>query len=90
MADRTAKLIHKYLGSIAGERRFRHPPGDGPFRSLVLSLGGMMEREAREALKVWKSVLPGEVFSLLVRRLCLGLLRARVRCISLCQPIHSR
>jgi hypothetical protein len=36
----------------------------------------MMEREAREALKVWKTVLTGGFYSLLVRRLSLGLLRA--------------
>jgi hypothetical protein len=40
----------------------------------------MMEREAREALKVWKIVLTGGVYSLLVRRLSLSLLRARARC----------
>jgi hypothetical protein len=39
-----------------------------------------MEREARDALKVWKTVLTGGVYSLLVRRLSLGLLRARARC----------
>jgi hypothetical protein len=39
-----------------------------------------MEREARDALKVWKTVLAGGVYSLLVRRLSLGLLRARARC----------
>jgi hypothetical protein len=42
VADRTAKLIHKYLGSIAGEKRHQHPTGDRPFHSLLLSLGGMM------------------------------------------------
>jgi hypothetical protein len=52
VADRTAKLIHKYLGSLAEEKRCRHPIGDRPFRPLVLSLGGIMEREARDALKV--------------------------------------
>jgi hypothetical protein len=39
-----------------------------------------MEREARDALKVWKTVLTAGVYSLLVRRLSLGLLRARARC----------
>jgi hypothetical protein len=46
----------------------------------ILSLGGTMERGARDALKPWKTVLAGGVYSLLARRLSLGLLRARVRC----------
>jgi hypothetical protein len=35
----------------------------------VLSLGGMMEAEARGSLKLWKSIMTGRVYSLLVRRL---------------------
>jgi hypothetical protein len=38
VAERTAKLIHKILGSLAGEKRRRHPPEDRPFRPLVLSI----------------------------------------------------
>jgi hypothetical protein len=45
----------------------------------VLSLGGKMEREAREALKTWKTVLTGGIYSLLIRKLSLRLLRARAR-----------
>jgi hypothetical protein len=37
-----------------------------------------MEREARHALKTWKTILAGGVYSLLVRRVSLGLLRAIV------------
>jgi hypothetical protein len=51
VADRTAKLIHKCLGSIAGEKQRRHPLGDRPFRPIVFSFGGLMEREARDTLK---------------------------------------
>jgi hypothetical protein len=39
-----------------------------------------METDARDALKLWKSIMTGGVYSLLVRRLSLGLLRARARC----------
>jgi hypothetical protein len=39
-----------------------------------------METDARDALKPWKSIMTGGVYSLLVRRLSLGLLRARARC----------
>ncbi|GFZ50354.1 hypothetical protein JCM24511_08111, partial [Saitozyma sp. JCM 24511] len=47
-----------------------------PFRPFILSLGGMMETDARDALKLWKSIMSGGVYSLLVRRLSLGLVRA--------------
>jgi hypothetical protein len=39
----------------------------------------MMETEARDALKLWKSIMTGGVDSLLVRRLSLRLLGARAR-----------
>jgi hypothetical protein len=39
-----------------------------------------MKTEAKHALKIWKSIMTGGVYSLLVRRLSLGLLRARARC----------
>jgi hypothetical protein len=80
MAERTAKLVDKHLNAVAREKRRRHPPSDRPFRPFVLSLGGIMETEARDALKLWKSIMTGGVYSLLVRRLSLGLLRARARC----------
>jgi hypothetical protein len=46
----------------------------------VLSLGGMMETQARDALKLWKSVMTRGVYSLLVGNLSLGMLRARACC----------
>jgi hypothetical protein len=41
----------------------------------------MMEAGARGALKLWKSTMMGGVYSLLVRKLSLGFLRARAPCI---------
>jgi hypothetical protein len=79
-AGRTTKLVQKHLNAVAREKRRRHPPSDRPFRPFVLSLGGTMETDARDALKLWKSIMTGGVYSLLVRRLSLGLLRARARC----------
>jgi hypothetical protein len=56
-------------------------PAFGPtFQPFGLLLGGMMETDARDALKLWKSIMTGGVYSLLLRRLSLGLLRARARC----------
>ena len=79
-AQRTAKLVEKHLNAVAREKRRRHPPSDRPFRPFVLSLGGTIENDARDALKLWKSIMTGGVYSLLLRRLSLGLLRARARC----------
>jgi hypothetical protein len=56
-AQRAAKLVEKHLNAVAREKRHRHPPSHRPFRLLVLSLGGMMETEARDALKLWKSAM---------------------------------
>ncbi|RSH95776.1 hypothetical protein EHS25_000868 [Saitozyma podzolica] len=79
-AERMAKLVHKHLNAVASEKRRRHLPTDRPFRPFVLSLGGRMETDARDALKLWKSIMRGGIYSLLDRLLSLGLLRARARC----------
>jgi hypothetical protein len=78
-AVRTAKLVDKHLNAVAREKRRRHPPSDRPFRPFILSLGGMTETDAKDALKVWKLIMTGGVYSLLVRQLSLGLMRARAR-----------
>jgi hypothetical protein len=39
----------------------------------------MMEAEARDALKLWKWIMTGGVYSLLIRRFSFGLLRTRAR-----------
>ncbi|RSH89946.1 hypothetical protein EHS25_001932 [Saitozyma podzolica] len=77
---RTTKLVHQHFNAVAREKRRRHLPSDRPFRPFVLSFGVTMETDARDALKLWKSIMTGGVYSLLVRRLSLGLLRARARC----------
>jgi hypothetical protein len=78
-AESAAKLVQKHLNAVAREKRYRHPSSNRPFRPFVLSLGGLMETEARDALKLWKSIMTGGVDSLLVRRLSLRLLGARAR-----------
>jgi hypothetical protein len=83
MAERTSKLVEKHLNSVAREKRRRYPPSHRPLRPFVLSLGGMMETDARDALKLRKTIMTRGVYSLyslLIRWLSLGLLRARARC----------
>jgi hypothetical protein len=88
-AQRAAKLVEKHLNAVAREKPRRHPPSDRPFRPLVLSLGGMMEKDATDAPKLWKSAMTVEYTPCLVRRLSLGLLRERARSCALLQAISS-
>jgi hypothetical protein len=49
----------------------------GPtFHAWGLSLGGTMDTEARDVLKLWKSIMTEGVYSLLFRKPSLGSLRA--------------
>jgi hypothetical protein len=59
----------------SGDRFFARFGPDG-----FVGYGGMMETEARDALRLWNSVMTGGVYSLLVRKFLLGLLRARALC----------
>ncbi|GFZ51762.1 hypothetical protein JCM24511_09530 [Saitozyma sp. JCM 24511] len=79
-AERTSNVVQKHLNAMAREKRRRHPLSDRLFRPFVLSLGGTIETKARDALKLWKSIMTRGVYSLLVRRFSLGLLRGRARC----------
>jgi hypothetical protein len=54
MDERTTKLVAKHLNAVAMEKWRRHPPSDGPLRPFVLSIGGLIETDARDALKQWK------------------------------------
>jgi hypothetical protein len=74
-AQGTAKLVEQ------GKNDADNSPSDPSFRPFVLSLGGMMKTDARDALKPWKSLMRGGGYSLLVKRLSVGLLRARARCL---------
>lgn len=63
-AERTAMLVETRLNAVASGKRPPHPPSDRPVRPFVLSLGGMMETDATEALKPRKSIMIGGVYSL--------------------------
>jgi hypothetical protein len=80
-----ALLANKHLDSIArAKNRFEpalsapRPSQHRPFTPLVFSVGGLMEKGTRDALKLWKSVMAGGSYSYMVRRVSLALLRARV------------
>jgi hypothetical protein len=69
--------------AMVREKRRRYPASDQPFRPLMLSLGCTMKTEARDDLKLWKSIMTRGVYSLPIRQLSLGFLRARARCFEL-------
>jgi hypothetical protein len=79
LSCKITKLVQKHLNAVAREKRRRALPSDRPFTPFVLSFGGTMETDARDALKLWKSIMTEGVYSLLIRRLSLGLLRTRAR-----------
>jgi hypothetical protein len=72
-------LIHRHLDSVAHRKGSHRPDSMIPFCPLVFSSGGMMEKGTAEALKRWKELMNEGVYSFLVRRLSVCLLRGRVR-----------
>ena len=71
---------HRFLDSIARNKRRRLPPGATvPFTPLVFSVGGLMDPDTAKALNLWKGSLSVGTFKMLLLRLSLTLLRARVR-----------
>jgi hypothetical protein len=78
--ERTAKSLRNTSTQWQGRNDAGTQPSDRSSRPFVLSVGGMIETDARDALKIWKSIMTGGVYYLFVRRLSPGLLRARARC----------
>jgi hypothetical protein len=81
--SREDREAHTQTPQLNGnDKRRKHLPGDRPFRPTVFSLGGITEKEPRDALKSWKTGLAGGLYSLRVRRLSLSLLRERPAALS--------
>jgi hypothetical protein len=78
-AEKASKLIHKRLSMVAARKRRDQPTSTLPFRPVIISLGGVMEKEAMDVFRTWKGVMTGGVWSFLIRRLSLCLLKARVQ-----------
>jgi hypothetical protein len=73
-----SRLVNKYLDSVADHKDRHHPTSNLPFHP-VLSLGGMMNGSTTKVFASWKQVMTRGTYNLMLKRLSLCLLQARVR-----------
>jgi hypothetical protein len=74
-----SRLVNKYLDSVA-DYKIRHRPSSTlPFHPIVFSLGGMMNASTTKVFASWKRVMTRGTYNLMLKRLSLCLLQARVR-----------
>jgi hypothetical protein len=74
-----SRLVNKYLDMVA-DHKIRHRPSSNLlFHPLVFSLGGMMNSSTTKVLASWKRVMTRGTYNLMLKRLSLCLLQARVR-----------
>jgi hypothetical protein len=74
-----SRLLNKYLDSVADHKVRHHPTSNLPFHPIVLSLGGMMNGSTTKVFASWKQVMTRGTYNLMLKRLSLCLLQARVR-----------
>jgi hypothetical protein len=74
-----SRLINKYLDSVADHKVRHRPTSNLPFHPIVLSLGGMMNGSTTKAFCSWKRVVTRGIYNMMLKRLSLCLLQARVR-----------
>ncbi|RSH85341.1 hypothetical protein EHS25_004737 [Saitozyma podzolica] len=65
-------------GALSGSVRHR-PTSNLPFHPIVFSLGGMMNGSTTKVFASWKRGMTGGTYNLMLKRLSLCLLQARVR-----------
>jgi hypothetical protein len=68
----------KYLDSVAGNKVRHRPTSNLPFHPIVFSLGGMMNGSSPKVFASWKWVMTHGIYNLMLKRLSLCLLQARV------------
>jgi hypothetical protein len=73
------RLVNKYLDSVADHKVRHRPRSNLPFHPIVLSLGGMMNGSTIKVFASWKPVMTRGTYNLMLKRLSLCLLQARVR-----------
>jgi hypothetical protein len=74
-----SRLVNKYLDSVADHKVRHRPTSNLPFHPIVFSLGGMMNGSTTEVFASWKRVMTRGTYNLMLKRLSLCLLQARVR-----------
>ncbi|GFZ50353.1 hypothetical protein JCM24511_08110 [Saitozyma sp. JCM 24511] len=74
-----SRLVNKYLDSVADHKVRHRPSSNLPFHPIVLSLGGMRNGSTTKVFASWKRVMTRGTYNLMLKRLSLCLLQARVR-----------
>ncbi|RSH85419.1 hypothetical protein EHS25_004815 [Saitozyma podzolica] len=74
-----SRLANKYLDSVADHKVRHRPTSNFPFHPIVFSLGGMMNGSTTKVFASWKRVMTRGTYNLMLKRLSLCLLQARVR-----------
>jgi hypothetical protein len=72
-------VVNKYLDSVADHNTRHRPSSNLPFHPIVFSLGGMMNGSTIKVSASWKQVMTRGTYNLMLKRLSLCLLQARVR-----------
>jgi hypothetical protein len=78
-----SRLVNKYLDSVADHKVRHRPTSNLPFHPIVLSRGGMMNGSTTKVFASWKRVMTRGTYNLMLKRLSLCLLQARVRSLEL-------
>jgi hypothetical protein len=74
-----SRLVNTYLDSVADYKVRHRPSSNLPFQPIVFSLGGMMNGSTTKVFASWKWVITRGTYNLMLKRLSLCLLQARVR-----------
>jgi hypothetical protein len=77
--DNPSRLVNKSLDSVADHRIRHRPRSKLPFHPVVFSHGGMLNGSTTKVFASWKRVMTRGTFNLMLKRLSLCLLQARVR-----------
>jgi hypothetical protein len=74
-----SRLVNKYLDYVADHKVRHRPTSNLPFHPIILSLGGMMNGSTTKVFASWKQVMTSGTYNLMLKRLSLCVLQARVR-----------
>lgn len=77
--DKTLVQLQRYLNGVHRETVKNVAGSVGRFSPLVFSAGGLIETETAKRLEEWRRVVSAVVWEWMLRRMSLGLVRARAR-----------
>ncbi|GFZ52259.1 hypothetical protein JCM24511_10032 [Saitozyma sp. JCM 24511] len=77
--DNPSRLVNQYLDCVAVHNVRHRPTSNLPFHPIIFSLGGMMNGSTTKFFASWKRAMTGGTYNLILKRLSLCLMQARVR-----------